>query len=113
MGEISAFKKNATNLVEGNCMIDGIVYGRSTSFITAVMCEMLRAYTVASTRPLWETWNANGFMHLACSFSFVATMLLTIIPGVKTIFHLKTPNFYLYVIALGFALMTMVIDEFF
>merc|ERR1712083_1143301 len=57
--EISAFKKQATNLVEGNCMKEGIILGRSTSFITAVMCEMLRAYTVASTRPLWETFNTN------------------------------------------------------
>jgi len=87
--------------------------GRSTSFITAVMCEMLRAYTVASTRPLWETWNANFYMHIACSFSFVATMLLTIIPGVKYVFHLETPRLFLYAIAFMFAVATMVIDEFF
>merc|ERR1712137_1463797 len=111
--EIAEFKKSATNLVEGNCMKNGIILGRSTSFITAVMCEMLRAYTVASTRPLWETWNANFYMHIACSFSFVATMLLTIIPGVKYVFHLETPRLFLYFIALLFAIATMVIDEFF
>merc|ERR1712190_243485 len=111
--EISAFKKQATNLVEGNCMKEGIILGRSTSFITAVMCEMLRAYTVASTRPLWETWNVNKFMHLACSFSFVCTMLLTIIPGVNDVFHLQTPRWFYYFIAFMFALATMVIDEFF
>jgi len=111
--EISAFKKQATNLVEGNCMKEGIILGRSTSFITAVMCEMLRAYTVASTRPLWETFNTNKFMHIACSFSFLATMLLTIIPGVKYVFHLETPRLFLYAIAFMFAVATMVIDEFF
>merc|ERR1712232_859890 len=111
--EISAFKKQATNLVEGNCMKEGIILGRSTSFITAVMCEMLRAYTVASTRPLWETFNTNKFMHIACSFSFLATMLLTIIPGVKYVFHLETPRWFFYGIAFLFALATMLIDEFF
>merc|ERR1712113_810037 len=87
--EIASFKKNAKNLVDGNCMKDGIILGRSTSFITAVMCEMLRAYTVASTRPLWETFNTNKLMHIACSFSFLATMLLTIIPGVSMSSTLK------------------------
>merc|ERR1712151_437279 len=110
---IAEFKRTAKNLDEGNCMQDGIILGRSTSFITAVMCEMLRAYTVASTRPLWETWNVNKFMHLACSFSFICTMLLTIIPGVTNVFHLQTPRWFFYFIAFLFALATMVIDEFF
>jgi len=110
---VDAFKKNAENLVGHNCMQDGIVYGRSTSFITAVMCEMLRAYTVASTRPLWETWNTNKAMHFACSFSFICTMLLTIIPGVKYVFHLDTPTWFYYGISFLFAFSTMVIDELF
>merc|ERR1712217_912718 len=55
----------------------------------------------------------NKLMHLACSFSFLATMLLTIIPGVKTVFHLETPRWFFYAIAFFFALATMVIDEFF
>merc|ERR1712039_760867 len=55
----------------------------------------------------------NKLMHLACSFSFLATMLLTIIPGVKTVFHLETPRWFFYAIAFVFALATMVIDEFF
>merc|ERR1712083_1149672 len=40
-------------------------------------------------------------------------MLLTIIPGVKYVFHLQTPRPFFYIIAFLFALATMVIDEFF
>merc|ERR1711920_569672 len=29
------------------------------------------------------------------------------------VFHLKTPRFFIYIVALGLALLTMVIDEFF
>merc|ERR1711990_838807 len=40
-------------------------------------------------------------------------MLLTIIPGVKYVFHLQTPRPFFYLIAFLFAFSTMVIDEFF
>jgi hypothetical protein len=107
------FKANAKNLVDGNCMQDGIILGRSTAFITAVMCEMLRAYTVASTRSCIETFNVNKVMHFACLFSFIATVSLTIIPGVKTIFKLDTPYWWVYLVSFIFAFGCMLNDEIF
>merc|ERR1712159_353315 len=98
------FKKNAVILDKySNCMTEGLTLGRSTAFITAVMCEMLRAYTVKSTRPATETFRGNPYMHIACLVSFLATVSLTIIPGVKEIFKLDTPAWFYYFISFVFA----------
>merc|ERR1712048_934224 len=108
---VLAFKANAPNLVEDNCMKEGITLGRSTAFITAVMCEMLRAYTVKSIKPAHTTFFRNNMMHLACSISFVLTVSLTFIPVVKGIFKLDTPAWFFYKLAFVFAFGNMLIDE--
>lgn len=105
------FKKTAKKLDDSNCMMSGLTKGRSVSFITAVMCEMLRAYTVRSLQPAHEVWNRNWQMHLACSISFVLTVSLTFIPGVKELFKLDYPGWFYYFIAFIFALGSMTIDE--
>jgi len=105
------FKSNAAILDETNCMMDGLTLGRSVSFITAVMCEMLRAYTVRSLQPVHEVWNRNWIMHGACASSFLLTVSLTFIPGVKGLFKLGTPDWFFYGIAFIFALGSMTIDE--
>jgi hypothetical protein len=108
------FKKKAKKLgKKENCMAEGLTLGRSTSFITAVMCEMLRAYTVRSIDPACSVLNRNKWMHIACSFSFTMTVLLTIIPGVKEIFYLGTPQWFYYFIAFCFAFGNAVVDEVF
>jgi hypothetical protein len=104
------FKKYAP-LVQDNCMTEGIKYGRSTSFITAVMCEMLRAYTVKSVSPAHETFFRNNYMHIGCLVSFAATVSLTLLPGVKEVFHLDTPLWFYYFIAFIFAFACMLNDE--
>merc|ERR1712032_477403 len=108
-----ALKAAAPNIVDDNCMREGMVLGRSTAFITAVMCEMLRAYTVKSSRPAYETFFRNRVMHLACGISFFCTVALTFIPGVKDIFKLDTPAFFFYCIAFIFAFGCMLNDEIF
>jgi len=108
-----AFKAAAPNIVDDNCMREGMVLGRSTAFITAVMCEMLRAYTVKSSRPAYETFFRNRVMHLACGISFFCTVALTFIPGVKKIFKLDTPALFFYFIAFVFAFGCMLNDEIF
>jgi magnesium-transporting ATPase (P-type) len=108
------FKKNAKKLDKKmNCMATGLTLGRSTSFITAVMCEMLRAYTVRSIEPAVYVFNRNKWMHIACLFSFTMTLLLTIIPGVKEIFYLDTPQWFYYFIAFIFAFGCACNDEVF
>merc|ERR1711918_122229 len=96
-----------------NCVATGLTLGRSTSFITAVMCEMLRAYTVRSIEPAVYVFNRNKWMHIACLFSFTMTVLLTIIPGVKQIFYLDTPDWFYYFIAFIFAFGCATNDELF
>jgi hypothetical protein len=105
------FKDTAMKLNSQNCMMKGLTLGRSVSFITAVMCEMLRAYTVRSLQPVYEVWNRNWIMHFACASSFLLTVSLTFIPGVKELFKLDTPMWFYYLIAFLFALGSMTIDE--
>merc|ERR1712232_202910 len=109
--ETLAFKRDAKNIVKDNCMKEGITLGRSTAFITAVMCEMLRAYTVKSIQPAHTTFLRNNMMHLACGISFLCSISLTIIPGVREIFKLLTPDWFFYKIAFVFAFTWMIIDE--
>lgn len=109
--EFLEFKRTAERLDEGNCMMEGLTLGRSVSFITAVMCEMLRAYTVRSLAPVTEVWNRNNIMHLACASSFLLTVSLTFIPGVKDLFKLGTPMWFYYGVAFIFALGSLTIDE--
>merc|ERR1712194_679264 len=111
--ELAAFKASAPNIVKDNCMKEGITLGRSVAFITAVMCEMLRAYTVRSTRPAWEVFNRNKWMHLACSISFICTVSLTLLPGVKTIFKLDTPDWWFCFLSFLFAFGCTANDELF
>jgi hypothetical protein len=108
------FKKEAVILDKySTCRAEGLTLGRSTSFITAVMCEMLRAYTVRSIDPAVYVFNRNKWMHFACLFSFTMTLLLTIIPGIKQIFYLDTPDWFYYFIAFIFAAGCAVNDEVF
>merc|ERR1719316_645948 len=74
------------------CMSKGTKLGRTQAFITAVYCEMMRAYTVrcapgdGSDPPwMWEVFMRNWWMHIACSISFWMTILITIIPGVNSV----------------------------
>jgi len=106
------FKKDAKRMVGNNCMAEGLTLGRSTAFITAVMCEMLRAYTVRSTEPALSIWNRNKWMHLACGVSFLLTVSLTFIPGVKDIFKLDNPAWFYYFISFIFAFGCAANDEF-
>jgi magnesium-transporting ATPase (P-type) len=103
--------KATTPRVENNCMTEGITLGRSTAFITAVMCEMLRAYTVKSTEPAHSTFLRNPIMHVACLVSFACTVSLTFIPGIKKIFKLDNPQWFYYLIAFAFAFGCMLNDE--
>jgi hypothetical protein len=105
------FKASAKKLDETNCMMEGLTLGRSVSFITAVMCEMLRAYTVRSLAPATSVWNRTWAMHFACITSFLLTVSLTLIPGVKKLFALGTPDWFYYGVAFVFALGSMGIDE--
>jgi len=110
--EFLEFKKTAPRLDSTNCMTHGLVLGRSVSFITAVMCEMLRAYTVRSLQPAHQVWNRNWIMHFACLSSFLLTVSLTFIPGVKELFKLDAPEWFYYGVAFCFAFGSATIDEF-
>lgn len=74
----------------------GSQIGTTQTFITAVYCEMLRAYTVRSWSFFLFVFNRNPWMHLACSLSAVLTILITIIPGIRNLFGL-TPISWWYV----------------
>ncbi|EDO07356.1 HAD ATPase P-type IC family protein [Babesia bovis T2Bo] len=84
---------------------------RTMSFITAVWCEMLRAYTVRSWDYFFNVFNRNPWMHIACGISATATFIATILPNFSKIMHLVSLAWWQYLIAIGFAMMTLVLDE--
>jgi len=102
-----------------SCRVDGVVIARSQTFLTAVYCEMMRAYTVrcapgdGSDPPwMWEVFMRNNWLHLACSISFWLTIFITLVPGVQTLFKLSPPPFYGYLIGIAFPIVNAILDEF-
>lgn len=81
------------------------------TFITAVFCEMLRAYTIRTWDFFLYAFNRNPWMHLACSISATLTLLVTIIPGIRDVFGLTPIAAWQYSLALGWALLSVVLDE--
>jgi len=102
------------------CSAKGAKYGRTQSFITAVYCEMMRAYTVRcapgdGTNPpwMWEVFFRNNWLHIACSISFWCTIAITLIPWINTeLFMLYNPPFLTYLIAIAFPIVNAALDEF-
>lgn len=89
----------------------GTIRGRTASFITAVFCEMLRAYTVRTwdwfTTPLFN----NPWLHFACSLSASSTLIVTFTPGLQQIFGTYTIYWWLYILAIGAGFLNMAFDE--
>ncbi|KAH8738870.1 P-type ATpase involved in cation transport [Cryptosporidium ryanae] len=89
----------------------GTIRGRTASFIAAVFCEMLRAYTVRTwdwfTVPLFN----NPWLHFACSISASSTLIVTFTPGLQQIFGTYTIYWWLYIISIGSGFLNMAFDE--
>jgi len=104
---------------ENTCKSLGTALGRTQAFITAVYCEMMRAYTVRcapgdGTNPpwMWDVFMRNWWMHIACSISFWLTILVTVIPGFnRVIFQLVTPPFATYLIGISLPIANAFLDE--
>ena len=101
------------------CKTKNTKIARTQTFITAVYCEMMRAYTVRvapgdGTDPpwMWEVFMRNGWMHVACTISFWLTIFVTLCPGVQDLFTLSPPPFYGYLIAFSLSLCNAIFDEF-
>lgn len=98
----------------------GTRLGRSQAFLSAVYCEMMRAYTVRcapgdGTNPpwAWQVFMRNGWMHVACAISFCLTVCVTAIPGLNSvIFGLTCPPFMSFLIGIAFPVANAVLDEF-
>lgn len=85
--------------------------GRTMAFITAVWCEMLRAYTVRSWKPFYEVFNRNMWMHLACSLSATLTFLVTCTPGINYVLRTTCLLWWQYLMAVFWAILNLVLDE--
>lgn len=101
-----------------SCAAHGSKLGRAQAFITAVLCEMMRAYTVRcapgdGTDPpwMWSVFNRNPMMHVACFISFAMTMLFTAVPYLKQVLSVTTPPFWSYCIAIVIPAMNAILDE--
>eukprot|EP00070_Physeter_catodon_P036384 XP_028343278.1 uncharacterized protein LOC112062998 [Physeter catodon] len=89
----------------------GARMGRTCSFITAVWCEMLRAYTVRSWKWFFLVFNRNPWMHLACSISATLTSMLTVVPGIQDVFSTVALSWWMYLFAIGCGFLNLLLDE--
>ncbi len=66
------------------------------AFVTAVFCEILRAYTVRT----WEfsfskaVFNRNPWLHVTALFSATMTILITLIPGAQDVFSVVSLDWW-------------------
>jgi hypothetical protein len=114
-----ADKEHKDHYARDVCSSYGTTLGRTQTFISAVYCEMLRAYTVrcapgdGSDPPwAWAVVNRNPTLHIACLISFTTTILVTLIPWLnRNAFHAQPLTFPGYVIACVFPVINMIMDE--
>jgi len=79
----------------------------------------MRAYTVRCAPGdgrdppwMWNVLNRNKWMHVACTISFWATILVTVVPVVNdVVFHLTMPPFLAYLIGIAFPVVNLICDE--
>ncbi|CAA9990158.1 P-type ATPase, putative [Plasmodium knowlesi strain H] len=100
------FRKNFEDVAS-----KGSKRGRTMAFISAVWCEMLRAYTVRSWEPFYKVFNRNMWMHLACSISATLTFLSTCIPGITSVLNTTCLLWWQYLLGISWALLNMLLDE--
>merc|ERR1719240_257893 len=116
--QLENFKKDDDYVLDA-CTATGTTLGRSVAFLTAVYCEMMRAYTVRCAPGdgrdppwMWDVLNRNKWMHVACTISFWGTILVTVIPGLNdVVFHLTMPPFLAYLIGISFPVVNLICDE--
>jgi hypothetical protein len=114
-----AHMQHKDHYADNVCSSYGTTLGRTQTFISAVYCEMLRAYTVrcapgdGSDPPwAWQVFNRNFTLHIACQISFWMTIAVTIIPWInKNAFHAQPLAFPGYVLACVFPVINMIMDE--
>lgn len=85
--------------------------GRTMSFLAAVFCESLRAYTVRSWTWWFQVFNRNPWMHFAVGLSTFFTFGVTICPWIKGIFGCVTLMWWHYLLAVGWGAANLVLDE--
>lgn len=63
----------------------------------------------------WEwfftVFNRNPWMHLACSISASLTSLITVIPGISSVFSAAALPWWLYLFSIGCGFLNLVLDE--
>ena len=91
--------------------MQGSLKATTQSFLTAVYAEMFRAYSVRSWAWAHSVFNRNPWIHLACSLSATATLLLTIIPGVNTIFAVTPIQWWQYILSISWGFLNLILDE--
>uniref|UniRef100_A0A0G4HGD6 P-type sodium-transporting ATPase4 n=1 Tax=Chromera velia CCMP2878 TaxID=1169474 RepID=A0A0G4HGD6_9ALVE len=93
------------------CSKTGSLKGRTIAFVCAVCCEILRAYTVRSWTWAWEVFNRNMWLHAAAAFSGSLTILITLIPGLNSVFSATALEWWMYFFAIAWAFFNLVMDE--
>ncbi|KAH0482443.1 MAG: hypothetical protein KVP17_004847 [Porospora cf. gigantea B] len=101
----------ATPPSHSDVSVQGSLKATTQSFLTAVYAEMFRAYSVRSWAWAHSVFNRNPWIHLACSLSATATLLLTIIPGVNTIFAVTPIQWWQYILSISWGFLNLILDE--
>lgn len=96
-----------------DCIKDGLAYARSMVFLTISFSESLRPLTARSfSTNVFHDIFRNTEMICAIAFSISMILLITFVPGVNTIFHLKPPHWYEWLIVCGGVIATVATDEY-
>ena len=90
-----------------------LIYGQTMAFMTLALSQIVQAYNVRSDKSLFKIGpftNKNLNLSTLASISLVALVLF--VPGLNTIFGLTIMPYQLYLIALGFSFVPLVVMEF-
>lgn len=105
----------STNTVEDeDCVPDGVRLARTMAFITIVYAEVLRGLTVRSNHVIWYKPFSNKYLLAAIGVSGGLATMLILVPGLRDLFGFRgiALEWWAWLLALSFSLLTIVSDEF-
>lgn len=66
---------------------------------------------VRSWQWFFLVFNRNPWMHMACSISATLTSLLTVVPGIQSVFSTAALPWWMYLFAIGCGFVNLILDE--
>ena len=95
-----------------DCVKEGLAIARTMVFLTISFSECLRPLTARSfSTGVFTDFFRNMPMLYAITASFAATFVIVFVPGVDTIFHIKSPRWFEWLLVVTGVSITIISDE--